>query len=262
MRRFPEIAMSVKEYFAKENLSIKEKSGQFTAVRGDQKFEQSINLSSKCSDGVIGHAKYKQYVTQWDLIYQEILGVNRLHGQYANVIRGTHENYTIMYLLKLLQITKLQIQGIMKFIEDKGSPLFSASSPVLQNFVTKEIMSLDIRNDLIGHDEKFLPAFKSGEAKYLVYRKERFLQKCTKISETIHRSILKTMKSIRDKPNKSIKKTVKQMNIAERNIEIARERGLTNNELLEYDVVPSSMLFDDDGMMTNPNKSLLPIEYS
>ena len=86
--------MSVKEYFAKENLSIKEKSGQFTAVRGDQKFEQSINLSSKCSDGVIGHAKYKQYVTQWDLIYQEILGVNRLHGQYANVIRGTHENYT------------------------------------------------------------------------------------------------------------------------------------------------------------------------
>ena len=65
------------------------------------------------------------------------------------------------------------------------------------------------------------------------------------------------MKSIRDKPIKSIKKTVKQINITERNIEIARERGLTNNELLEYDVVPSSMLFDDDGMMTKPNKSLL-----
>ena len=94
MLRFPETAISVNEYFAKGKFSIKEKSGQFTAVRGDQKFEQSINLSSKCSDGVIGHAKYKQYVTQWDLIYHEILGVNRLHGQYVNFIRGAHENYT------------------------------------------------------------------------------------------------------------------------------------------------------------------------
>ena len=46
------------------------------------------------------------------------------------------------------------------------------------------------------------------------------------------------------------------MNIAEKNIDIARARGLTNNELLEYDV-PYSLLFDDDGMMIKPNKSLL-----
>ena len=144
----------------------------------------------------------------------------------------------------------------MKFIEYKGSPIFSSSSPILQNVVTKEIMSLDIRNDLIGHDENCLPAFKSGEAKYLAYRKERFLEKTTKISETIHRSNLRTMKSIHDKPNKSIKITVKQMNLEERNIKIARERGFTNNEPLEYDV-PSSFLFDDDGMMIKPNKSLL-----
>ena len=94
MLRFPETAISVNEYFAKGKFSIKEKSGQFTAVRGDQKFEQSINLSFKCSDGVIGHAKYKTYVTQWDLIYHEMLGVNSLHRQYANVIGGIHENYT------------------------------------------------------------------------------------------------------------------------------------------------------------------------
>ena len=43
------------------------------------------------------------------------------------------------------------------------------------------------------------------------------------------------MKSIHEKPNKSIQMTVKQMNIAERNIKIAREGGITNNEPLEYD---------------------------
>ena len=63
------------------------------------------------------------------------------------------------------------------------------------------------------------------------------------------------MKSIHDKPNKSIKITVKQMNLEERNIKIARERGFTNNEPLEYDV--PSFLFDDGGMMIKPNKSLL-----
>ena len=50
-------------------------------------------------------------------------------------------------------------------------------------FVTKEIMPPNIRNDLIGHYENCLPAFKSGETKYLAYRKERFLQKITKIGK-------------------------------------------------------------------------------
>ena len=47
------------------------------------------------------------------------------------------------------------------------------------------------------------------------------------------------------------------MNIAERSIEIARERGLTTKELLQYDVAPSPVLFDDDGILTKPTKGLL-----
>lgn len=62
---------------------------------------------------------------------------------------------------------------------------------------------------------------------------------------------MKTMKSIRNKPEKKVKKTVKEMNIAERNIEIARERGLTTEDLLKSDV-PSPVLFDEEGLMTKP----------
>ncbi|KAG0728088.1 hypothetical protein GWK47_033202 [Chionoecetes opilio] len=64
MRRLSETAPSVYEKFSNGNFSIKDKAGRFTAVGGDQKLEQSINLSSKCSDGVIGHARQKQYVAQ------------------------------------------------------------------------------------------------------------------------------------------------------------------------------------------------------
>ena len=45
--------------------------------------------------------------------------------------------------------------------------------------------------------------------------------------------------------------------MAEKSIEIARDRGLGTEDLLKYDVVPSPMLFDDDGLMTKPEKSQL-----
>ena len=51
MRRLPETAPSVHEHFSSGNFSIKDNLGKFIAVGGDQKLEESINLSSKCSDG-------------------------------------------------------------------------------------------------------------------------------------------------------------------------------------------------------------------
>ena len=48
----------VYENFAEcHSFSVKDKSGVFTAVSGDLKLEQTINLSSKCSDSIIGHCK-------------------------------------------------------------------------------------------------------------------------------------------------------------------------------------------------------------
>ena len=97
---------------------------------------------------------------------------------------------------------------MMRFIKEKGPPLSLDASPTLQNFVTKEVMSKDIRNDMPN-------AFTKGKEKYLTFRKERFLEKTTRIGDTIHRANLKTMKTIRKKPEKTIKKIVKERNIAE-----------------------------------------------
>lgn len=254
MRRLPETAASVHEQFAKGNFSIKEIPGRFTAVGGDQKLEQTINLSSKCSDGVIGHAKQKQYVAQWDLIYHEMMAVKNLHRQYSDVIDRTHETYSHHESSQATTKRKEgHIQEMMRFIEEKGSPLSLDASKTLQNFVTKEVMSDDIKTDMLN-------AFSKGKEKYLNFRKERFVTKTERISSTIHRTNLKTMKTLRKKPQKTTKTTVKEMNIAERNIEIARERGLTTDDLLKYDVVPSPVLFDDAGMMTKPAKSKLLME--
>ena len=47
----------------------------------------SITISSRCSDGVIGHAKQKQYLAQWDLIYHEVMAVQHLHRESSGMIK-------------------------------------------------------------------------------------------------------------------------------------------------------------------------------
>ena len=47
LRRLPETAPSVYQTFSSGNFSIKDKIGRFTAIGGDQKLEQSINLEQR-----------------------------------------------------------------------------------------------------------------------------------------------------------------------------------------------------------------------
>lgn len=91
--RLPQTTPSVHQQFSKGNFLIKDNPGKFIAVGRDQKLEQSINLSSKSSDGVIGMAKQEQYVAQCDLIYQEIMAVKNLYRHYFNVMDDTHESH-------------------------------------------------------------------------------------------------------------------------------------------------------------------------
>ena len=58
------------------------------------------------------------------------------------------------------------------------------------------------------------------------------------------------MISNKHKPKKTIKKSVKVINIVEKTTEIARDRG-------SLKIAPSPLLFTEDGMMTHPNKSNL-----
>ena len=177
-----------------------------------------------------------------------MMAVKNLHRQYSNVMANTHETYSHHQSSQATtDRNERHIHAITKFIEEKGSPLAACSSPTLHNFVTKEMMPEDIRKDMLNAVEK-------GKEKYLAFRRERFIEKSARISSTIHHANLKPMKSIRTKPQKTIKTTLKAMNIAARNIEIARECGLEIENLLKYDVVPSTHLFDDEGIMTKPTK--------
>ena len=58
------------------------------------------------------------------------------------------------------------------------------------------------------------------------------------------------MADIKEKPKLTAKIVKRTINLTDKAIEVARDRGLTLDELLAYDFVPSSLLFDIDGLMT------------
>ena len=138
----------------------------------------------------------------------------------------------------------------MQYIEERGSPFSTQCPPVLHNFVTKEVMTQDIRNDVLNVSER-------GKKKFETFYSERFTKKTSKLSDTIHKENLKTMITVKNKSKKTTKKVIRELHMNEKSIEIARDRGLLTKDILMYDVVPSPMLFDDDRFMTKPEKSEL-----
>lgn len=108
----------------------------------------------------------------------------------------------------------------------------------------------EIRKDLLQSSQ-------IGKDKYQDFHSGRFITKSTPLRDTIHRSNLKTMAKIKEKPKMSASTMKRTMNLTEKAIEVARDRGLTSDDLLAYDINPSPVLFDDDGLMTKPDKNSL-----
>ena len=105
-----------------------------------------------------------------------------------------------------------------------------------------------------------------GTAAYEKLRKERFVEQSAQIFRTIHRTNLKTFKSIRALPkgqeSSGKSQTQREDKHRQRVIEIARARGRSMTELLEYDLTSSSSLFDSQGLMSKSTKSDLMNEIA
>ena len=233
------------------SFSVKDKPGIFTAVGGDHKLEQTVNLSAKCSDNVIGNCRKKQFVAQWDLIYHEMHCVTRLHRKITRVNDNTseasvHHETSNAFTSK----HEKQVLSCIDFIEDRGSPFAPECPTKLQNFVTKETMSDEIRTDLLN-----VPT--TGKSVYAQFHQMRFVEKTVRLDMSICRIKPLAMLSNQIKKHTTQKQMVRQINITEKTIDIAHHRHVTPNELLTCDVVPSPMLFDVDGFMTRPEKSSL-----
>ena len=93
-------------------------------------------------------------------------------------------------------------------------------------------MTQDIKNDVLNASER-------GKKKFETFYSERFTNKTSKLSDTIHKENLKTMITVKSKPKKTAKKVIWELNINEKSIQLAGDEDLRAKDIFQYDVVPS-----------------------
>lgn len=255
MKQLPESAPEVHLAFEEGKFAVKRTPGHFKAVGADMALEQTINKSQKSASGILGNSRRKQFVAKWELIYHEMLAVSNLQREISGVNLTTYE-ITVNHEFNKSDTAagEKNVQAILAFIEGKENPFqVPAAEEKLHNIITQEVMTEEIRDQILQVSE-------IGAEAYEKLRKERFVEKSTRFSATIHRTNLKTFLSIH-KSSKEVKSSGKSSNkelsYHRRTVEVARARGSTMEDLLKYDVTLTSSLFDDEGMMKKAVKSSL-----
>ena len=109
------------------------------------------------------------------------MSVKNVHREYVGVFERTSEAW---HHHKSSQSTtdrkEGHIQAMMRYIKEQGSPFSTQCPPVLHNFVTNEVMTQGIRNDVLNASER-------GKKKFETFYSERFTNKTSKLRDTIHK---------------------------------------------------------------------------
>lgn len=76
LRMLPKEHPEVYHKFSTGHFVVQKSSRSFSVVSPDMKLEQTIQRSQKSSKGIIGQTRQQMYVTEWELIYHEVLAIS------------------------------------------------------------------------------------------------------------------------------------------------------------------------------------------
>ena len=77
----------MKGYFA-----INESHRKFSDESPDMKLEQTIQRAQKSSSGIIGQTRRISYVSEWEVVYHEILAISNTFRRPTNFYLGASES--------------------------------------------------------------------------------------------------------------------------------------------------------------------------
>jgi hypothetical protein len=239
---------------------VQDRPGWFCAVGGDMKVEQTIQRVSKGPGGhyVVGITRNASAVAEFELLFHEIGSITSL----LNSVTSNHPmNHTECHLQHALSTTRQitfnrNVSKLLDFVLQRQNPYsVTVNVPVpLHNLLTKLAVDRKVAARLLKFHE-------NGERLYRSYRRERLVEKIKKISTTISKSKLPRFTDQSQKTPLTIeteKKDIssKDMAEAQRNMDIARERGMDLREILSHNLLSASPLFDGD-LPAHTNKSIL-----
>ena len=257
---------SLYQRFMKGGFVVKTSAGVFNAVSPDMKLEQTIQRSSKSRGGIIGEQRSLEFVTQWQLLYHEVLEISNNLRDRSNTgqISETSVHHNLSKK-KILHINE-NIGKIQDFLNERGNP-YLLSQKKLQNISSQVIAQEHVA-------QQHLQFFELTQSKFSSFRNNVFGSRDQFLGDKITMFKLLPVDHISsDESNSSsTKKTsIKDIKMAEKLLNIASEKCGGKKNALRYDITPYNYLYDGDLMTKTVNKSqfmeeleqyLIPTDYN
>ena len=242
------------QQFLLGNFVVKTNVGSFNAVPADMKLEQSINRSAKSTSGIIGQQKCLQYVTEWQLIYHEVLDIANAYRQLLH----SDTTRTELYLHRDLSSFKVSqkndaVSSLKTFIIERGNPYFNGET-ILKNFVTQVQSQPNVAS-------RILAVFEEGNNKVKKLRDSVYIEKSALYHDRISQNNLPRIDCVTGATQSQIavlssKKAAASTEKALKILYIAKEKCGSLEHVAKYDITASS-LFDGNEVTAVKNKSNL-----
>ena len=117
--------------------------------------EQTINRSQKSSSGIIGSTHKKLYVAEWELIYHEMLAVSNMYRDLSGQKNAYELTFHHSFTASKTKSTEQKLEGMVSTVTAHGNPFCApCAQTTLHNIMTNEIMSDEIRQDLLNVRDK------------------------------------------------------------------------------------------------------------
>lgn len=96
---------------------------KFNAVSVHMTLKQTINRSQKSTEGIIGQTKVKDYITEWELAYHEVLLSRKAFPGLLNITQVVSELRMHHELTgSLRNQMEANIQQMLQYVESRENP--------------------------------------------------------------------------------------------------------------------------------------------
>ena len=137
MRKLPIEYRDIYKEFMKGKFVLKTQISNFNEVSPDMKLEQTTRRSKKCAAGIIGQTRQLSYVTEWELLYHEVLAISNVYQNITSAgLRFPESNLHYELGGSLYKLMNESVNKTYKFVSETGNPYLTSQYVKLHYLTT------------------------------------------------------------------------------------------------------------------------------
>ena len=187
------------------------------------------------------------------MVYQEILAIRNTFRKSSRSTLGARESRLHHELdVNYAKVFNVQVTNITNFLIARGNPYLSENQTQLRNIISSVRASEAATQQL----KEF---YNNSIESFLSFRNERFVEKSSGLSDPIKKINLQQLSpDVKEKvPRQSSDIHVKDLSYLQRNVDVARRKGISLSQVMEHDLLSTNILFDGDYASKLEDKSVL-----